>query len=92
VVFKRNHALHDSIIGGSMNKDQIEGNWEQFKGKIKQTWGKMTDDDIALANGKRQEFLGKVQESYGIGAEEAEKQFSELEKSCNYGQKKSNAA
>lgn len=75
-----------------MNKDQIEGNWEQFKGKIKQTWGKMTDDDIALANGKRQEFLGKVQESYGIGAEEAEKQFSELEKSCNYVQKKSNAA
>ena len=65
-----------------MNKDQIEGNWEQFKGKIKQTWGKLTDDDVALIKGNSQEFFGKVQEKYGIAKEEAEKKLKEFETSC----------
>lgn len=75
-----------------MNKDQIEGNWEQFKGKIKQMWGKLTDDDIALVNGNRQEFFGKVQEKYGIAKEEAEKRLKEVEKSCGSCYSEGNAA
>lgn len=68
-----------------MNKDQIEGTYEQFKGKLKQTWGKLGDDDYALIQeGKRQEFLGKVQESYGIQKEEAEKRLKQLETDTNY--------
>lgn len=68
-----------------MNKDRMEGNWEQFKGKMKQAWGKLGDDDFALIQkGKRQEFLGKVQEREGIAKDEAEKKLKEFEASCDY--------
>jgi uncharacterized protein YjbJ (UPF0337 family) len=78
-----------------MNKDQIEGNWQQFKGKIKETYGKLTDDDIALFNGKRDQFFGKIQEKYGEAREAAEKRISEYETSTGYRYneaKKSNVA
>ncbi len=66
-----------------MNKDQIEGNWEQFKGKAKQKWAKLGDTDFSLyTEGKRQEFAGKIQEAYGKTKEETEKELSEFEKSC----------
>lgn len=67
-----------------MNNEQAKGNWNQFKGKIKETWGRLTDDDIALINGKRDQFFGKVQETYGIAKQEAEESIKEFEKSCNY--------
>lgn len=67
-----------------MNKDQIEGNWEQFKGKVRETWGKLTDDDVALYKGNAQQFYGKLQEKYGIAKEEGEKRMQEFEKSCGY--------
>ncbi len=67
-----------------MNKEQVQGNWEQFKGKVKQSWGKLTDDDIALLNGHREEFFGKVKENYGIAKEAAEKQLKDIETSCGY--------
>jgi uncharacterized protein YjbJ (UPF0337 family) len=62
-----------------MNWDQIKGNWKQLKGQAKQQWGKLTDDDLTLAEGHRDEFVGRVQERYGIGREEAERQVSEWE-------------
>ena len=62
-----------------MNKDQAQGQFEQIKGKLKEAWGKLTDDDIALYNGKRQQFLGKVQEKYGTVEAEADKQLRKLE-------------
>jgi uncharacterized protein YjbJ (UPF0337 family) len=58
-----------------MNWDQIEGNWKQLEGKIKQKWAKLTDDDLALINGKRIELVGKIQERHGITKEQAEKQL-----------------
>lgn len=58
-----------------MNWDQIEGNWKQFTGQIKQKWAKLTDDDMQLINGKRIELLGKIQERHGITKELAEKQL-----------------
>jgi len=58
-----------------MNWDQVEGNWKQFKGQIKQTWAKLTDDDLKLINGKRIELLGKIQERHGITKEQAEAQL-----------------
>ena len=60
--------------------DQIEGNWKQLKGKVKEQWGKLTDDHIDTIAGKRDQLAGQIQESYGIGKEEAEEQISEWEK------------
>ncbi|MDW5443586.1 CsbD family protein [Polaromonas sp. SM01] len=57
-----------------MNKDQVEGNWLQFKGKVKEQWGKLTDDDLDVIDGKREQLLGRIQERYGIAKDEAEKQ------------------
>jgi uncharacterized protein YjbJ (UPF0337 family) len=65
-----------------MNQDQIQGKFDQLKGKIKETWGRLSDDDIALANGKRDQFLGKLKETYGLTVEDAQKRLSELELSC----------
>ena len=63
-----------------MNWDQVEGNWKQFKGQIKQKWAKLTDDDLQLINGKRIELLGKIQERHGITKEQAEMLRRHIEK------------
>lgn len=65
-----------------MNKDQMIGNWEQFKGGVRKQWGKLTDDEIAEINGDRQKLAGKIQESYGIAKEEAEEQINKWEADC----------
>lgn len=59
-----------------MNKDRVEGNWLQFKGKVKEQWGKLTDDDLDVIAGKRDQLIGKLQERHGITLEEAEKQVT----------------
>ncbi len=60
-----------------MNWDRIEGNWKQFKGTAKAQWGKLTDDQLDVIAGKREQLVGKIQESYGITREATEKQVSE---------------
>ena len=60
-----------------MNWDRIEGNWVQFKGKVKQQWAKLTDSDLDYISGKKDELLGKIQERHGIAKDEAEKQLRE---------------
>ena len=57
-----------------MNWDRVEGNWKEFKGKVQQQWGKLTDDDLTTIEGRRVELVGKIQERYGIAKDEAEKQ------------------
>ena len=56
-----------------MNWDQIEGKWKQVKGRAKEKWGKLTDDDLDIIAGKRDQLVGKVQEAYGISKAEASK-------------------
>ena len=63
-----------------MNKDIIEGNWNQLKGKVKEQWGKLTDDDLDVIGGKKEQLLGKIQERQGISRNEAEKQLEEWQK------------
>lgn len=63
-----------------MNWDTIEGNWKQFKGSAKQQWGKLTDDNLEVIAGKRDQLAGKIQEAYGVSKDEAEKQISDFEK------------
>lgn len=60
-----------------MDRDRIEGNWKQLKGKAKQQWGKLTDDDLTAAAGRREELAGKVQERYGLAKDAAEKQVDD---------------
>lgn len=56
-----------------MNRDIIEGNWKQLKGKLKEQWGKLTDDDISQIDGKREQLEGKIQERYGYTKDQARK-------------------
>lgn len=67
-----------------MNKEVLKGNWNQAKGKIKQMWGKLTDDDMARIEGNYDELVGQIQERYGYSKEETKKRvqefFSQMEK------------
>jgi uncharacterized protein YjbJ (UPF0337 family) len=63
-----------------MNWDQVEGKWKQYKGNVKEKWGKLTDDDIDVIGGKREQLVGKIQERYGFGKDAAEKQADEFVK------------
>ncbi len=57
-----------------MNWDMIEGNWKQFQGKAREQWGKLTDSDLEVAKGKRDQLAGLIQERYGVAKDEAERQ------------------
>ena len=60
-----------------MNWDQVEGKWLQFKGQAKEKWGQLTDDDLDVAAGRRDQLAGKIQHRYGVAKEEAERQLDE---------------
>lgn len=60
-----------------MNEDTIKGNWKQFKGNLKEQWGKLTDDDFDVIDGRREQLLGKLQVRQGLAREAAEKQISD---------------
>ncbi|EPG9949020.1 CsbD family protein [Klebsiella aerogenes] len=63
-----------------MNKDEISGNWKQLKGKAKEQWGTLTDDDMTVIEGKRDQLVGKIQERYGYAKDQAEKEVSDWER------------
>ena len=65
-----------------MNWDQIEGNWKQVKGKAKEKWGKLTNDDLDVLAGKKDQLIGKIQERYGIAKSEAAKQVEDFGRTC----------
>lgn len=55
-----------------MNADTMKGNWKQLKGKVKEQWGKLTDDDLTQIDGKRDQLVGKIQARYGDAKEDVE--------------------
>ena len=63
-----------------MNADILKGQWKQIKGTVKAKWGKLTDDDIELIEGRRDQLVGRVQERYGIAKDDAERQITDFEK------------
>ena len=67
-----------------MNKDEVGGNWKQLKGKVKEQWGKLTDDDITVIEGKRDQLVGKIQERYGYAKDQAEKEEDNWDKRHNH--------
>ncbi len=62
-----------------MNSDRIAGNWKQMTGKVKEQWGKLTDDDLTVIEGKRDQLVGRVQERYGIAKDKAEAEVAAWE-------------
>ena len=66
-----------------MNWDTVKGDWKQLKGKVKEAWGKLTDDDLDVIAGKRDQLLGVLQKQYGIARDEAERQVQQFERSCS---------
>lgn len=62
-----------------MNDDRMEGNWKQFKGKVKEQWGRLTDDDLDVIAGQRDQLVGKIQERHGVARDEAERQIKDFE-------------
>lgn len=63
-----------------MNWDQIAGNWKQFKGNVKEKWGKLTDDDLTVIAGKRDQLTGLLQQKYGYAKDKAEQELDEFMK------------
>jgi len=63
-----------------MNEDRIKGQWRQLNGKLKSRWGKLTDDDLQVADGNAEYLAGKLQERYGIAKDDAVRQVREFEK------------
>ena len=61
-----------------MNKDTFEGNWKELKGKAKQQWGKLTDDDLTQVNGSYEELEGRIQKAYGYQREQAKKEIDDF--------------
>jgi uncharacterized protein YjbJ (UPF0337 family) len=61
-----------------MNWDQLEGKWKQVKGQVKAKWGKLTDDDLDVIAGRREQLIGRLQELYGIQRDNAENQADEF--------------
>lgn len=68
-----------------MNREQIEGKWEQLKGKVREQWGKLTDDDIAAIQGKTEQLEGKIRERYGYSKEQAQKDMKTFFEQCDCG-------
>lgn len=63
-----------------MNKDTLEGNWKQFKGKVKAKWGDITDDELDVIAGNRELLEGKIQEKYGKSKDEARDEVRNAER------------
>ncbi len=58
-----------------MNKDILQGKWREMKGKVKEQWGKLTDDDLDKIDGKSEQLLGLLQQRYGYARDEAEEEY-----------------
>jgi uncharacterized protein YjbJ (UPF0337 family) len=67
-------SLQGSII---MDWNRVEGNWKQFTGKVKEQWGKLTDDDLTEINGRRDQLEGKIQQRYGYAKDQTKKEVDD---------------
>ncbi len=67
-----------------MNNDRTAGAWKQIKGKVKEQWGKLTDDEIDQLEGRSEQLAGKLQEKYGLARDEAERQSQDFRSRNNW--------
>ena len=61
-----------------MNEDTLKGQWTQIKGRVREQWGKLTNDDLDQIQGRAEQLIGKVQERYGIQRDEAKRQVDDF--------------
>ena len=67
-----------------MNKDIFKGDWNILKGKIRENWGKLTDDDLTVISGKKDQLIGSLQKRYGYTKEKAEQELKEWDKKSKH--------
>ena len=60
-----------------MNQDTLKGQWTQLRGRLREQWGKLTDDDLDRIQGQTEQLVGRIQERYGVARDEAERQVDE---------------
>jgi uncharacterized protein YjbJ (UPF0337 family) len=60
-----------------MNWDEVSGNWKKARGRIREEWGMLTDDDLDMIQGGREELIGRIQQRYGMEREDAERAVRE---------------
>jgi uncharacterized protein YjbJ (UPF0337 family) len=72
---RESRSLSNHPITGeqAMDWNRVEGNWKEFKGTVKEKWGKLTDDDIDVIEGKREQLEGKIQQRYGYAKDQVRK-------------------
>jgi uncharacterized protein YjbJ (UPF0337 family) len=63
-----------------MNQDRLGGRWKQVKGRLKEQWGQLTDDDLDVIAGRRDQLLGRIQQRHGLAKEEAQRQVESFER------------
>jgi uncharacterized protein YjbJ (UPF0337 family) len=79
------YFLKSGSQGGKfMDWNRVEGNWKQAKGKIKEQWGKLTDDDLDVINGQRDQLEGKIQERYGYARDQVRRDVDDWYNSQNW--------
>jgi len=61
-----------------MNWDQVEGKWKEVKGRFREKFGKLTDDDLEVIGGKKDQLIGRLQQRYGYNKEEAEREVDDV--------------
>jgi uncharacterized protein YjbJ (UPF0337 family) len=69
-------ALFD-VRRSIVNQDIFQGRWNQIKGKVREKWGQLTDDDFTQIGGQKDQLVGRVQERYGLAKEEAEREVND---------------
>ncbi|MGE0354567.1 MAG: CsbD family protein [Gemmatimonadales bacterium] len=67
-----------------MNRDTLQGTWMEMKGKVREEWGKLTDNDLDRIAGKREQLVGVLQQHYGWAKEDAERRVEEWRKRTGY--------
>ncbi len=63
-----------------MNWDEIKGSWKEFRGRVREQWGQLTDDDLDVIAGRRERLVGMIQQRYGTLKEEADDQVTRFER------------
>ena len=65
-----------------MNWDKFQGSWKEMRGKAQQRWGRLTNDDLDVIEGKREELEGALQQRYGMARDKAQKEVEDFARSC----------
>lgn len=71
---------------GVMSWERISGNWAHWKGRVRERWGRLTDDQLIVVAGRREQLSGRIQEAYGISREDADRQLRNWERNLSVGE------